>query len=80
MPNKYYLTTPLYYVNSKPHIGHSYTNIAADVLARAQRLFGKEVFFLTGTDEHGQKVAKAAEAADGAEAASEEPAAEESKS
>lgn len=64
MPNKKFtLTTPLYYVNSKPHIGHSYTEIAADVLARFSRLAGKDVFFLTGTDEHGQKVAKAAEAA-----------------
>lgn len=63
MPNKYYLTTPLYYVNSKPHIGHSYTNIAADTLARFKRLTGHEVLFLTGTDEHGQKVAKAAETA-----------------
>ena len=60
MPEKYYLTTPLYYVNSKPHIGHSYTNIAADTLARYQRLSGKDVLFLTGTDEHGQKVDKAA--------------------
>ncbi len=63
MPAKFYLTTPLYYVNSKPHIGHSYTQIAADVLARYHRLTGKDVLFLTGTDEHGQKVAKAAEAA-----------------
>ena len=63
MPNKYYLTTPLYYVNSKPHIGHSYTEIAADTLARFKRLTGHEVLFLTGTDEHGQKVAKAAETA-----------------
>lgn len=60
---KYYLTTPLYYVNSKPHIGHSYTNIASDALARFKRLAGNEVLFLTGTDEHGQKIAKAAEAA-----------------
>ena len=60
---KYYLTTPLYYVNAKPHIGHSYTNIAADTLARFQRLIGKEVFFLTGTDEHGQKIDKAAKEA-----------------
>ncbi len=59
MSKKFYLTTPLYYVNSKPHIGHSYTQIAADTLARFRRLEGKEVFFLTGTDEHGQKVAKA---------------------
>ena len=57
---KYYLTTPLYYVNSKPHIGHSYTEIAADVLARWHRLNREEVYFLTGTDEHGQKIAKAA--------------------
>lgn len=63
MPNKYYLTTPLYYVNSKPHIGHAYTQIASDVLARYGRLSGKEVLFLTGTDEHGQKVDKAAKEA-----------------
>ena len=63
MPNKFYLTTPLYYVNSKPHIGHAYTEIACDVLARFARLSGKEVLFLTGTDEYDQKVAKAAEAA-----------------
>lgn len=60
MTEKYYLTTPLYYVNSRPHIGHSYTNIAADALARWQRLAGREVLFLTGTDEHGQKINKAA--------------------
>ncbi len=60
MKPKYYLTTPLYYVNSKPHIGHSYTEIAADTLARWHRMTGKEVLFLTGTDEHGQKVDKAA--------------------
>ncbi|HPO90337.1 MAG TPA: methionine--tRNA ligase [Victivallales bacterium] len=58
---KFYITTPIYYVNDKPHIGHSYTTILADVLARYHRLFGDEVFFLTGTDEHGQKVQKAAE-------------------
>ena len=62
MSDQFYLTTPLYYVNSKPHIGHSYTNIAADTLARFHRRSGKEVLFLTGTDEHGQKIAKAAEA------------------
>lgn len=62
--NKFYITTPLYYVNAPPHIGHSYTNIAADTLARyMRRAIGKEnVFFLTGTDEHGQKIQKAAEA------------------
>jgi methionyl-tRNA synthetase len=55
-----YITTPIYYVNDKPHIGHAYTSLAADVLARWRRLEGREVFFLTGTDEHGQKVEKAA--------------------
>jgi methionyl-tRNA synthetase len=60
MADKFYLTTPLYYVNDIPHIGHAYTTIAADVLARYKRSKGFEVFFLTGTDEHGQKVWKAA--------------------
>ncbi|RVT95941.1 methionine--tRNA ligase [Rhodovarius crocodyli] len=55
-----YITTPIYYVNDKPHIGHAYTSLAADVLARWWRMSGEEVFFLTGTDEHGQKVEKAA--------------------
>ncbi|MDB5415657.1 MAG: uncharacterized protein JWR10_3992 [Rubritepida sp.] len=55
-----YLTTPIYYVNDKPHIGHAYTSLATDVLARWHRLAGREVYFLTGTDEHGQKVEKAA--------------------
>jgi methionyl-tRNA synthetase len=58
---KYYLTTPLYYVNDVPHIGHAYTTVAADVLARWKRFSGREVFFLTGTDEHGAKIEKAAE-------------------
>lgn len=58
--NKFYVTTPIYYVNDVPHIGHAYTTIAADILARYNRLKGKDVFFLTGTDEHGQKVDKAA--------------------
>ena len=58
----YYLTTPIYYVNDVPHIGHAYTTIACDVLARYKRSRGYEVFFLTGTDEHGQKVEKAAQA------------------
>ena len=57
---RFYLTTPIYYVNDRPHIGHAYTSLAADVLARFKRLDGHEVFFLTGTDEHGQKVEKAA--------------------
>jgi methionyl-tRNA synthetase len=61
MTKKFYITTPIYYVNDVPHIGHAYTTIAADVLARYHRLRGDAVFFLTGTDEHGQKVAKAAE-------------------
>ncbi len=56
----FYLTTPIYYVNDVPHIGHSYTTIAADALARYERLKGKDVFFLTGTDEHGQKIHRAA--------------------
>ncbi len=53
---KFYLTTPIYYVNSAPHLGHAYTTIAADVLARYHRLIGDETFFLTGTDEHGAKI------------------------
>ncbi|MCL4121431.1 UNVERIFIED_CONTAM: hypothetical protein GTU68_051087 [Idotea baltica] len=57
----YYITTPIYYVNDNPHIGHAYTTILADVLSRYHKLFGDEVFFLTGTDEHGQKVQAAAE-------------------
>ncbi|NGM18529.1 methionine--tRNA ligase [Roseomonas stagni] len=60
MTSTSYITTPIYYVNDKPHIGHAYSTLAADVLARWRRLEGKEVFFLTGTDEHGQKVQKAA--------------------
>jgi len=59
----FYLTTPLYYVNDIPHIGHSYTNIAADALARYKRMAGYDVFFLTGTDEHGQKIERAAKEA-----------------
>ena len=50
----YYITSPIYYVNDKPHIGHAYTSIACDVIARYMRLAGRQVFFLTGTDEHGQ--------------------------
>ena len=60
MNNKYYITTTLPYVNAKPHIGFALEIIQADVLARWQRNLGKEVFFNTGTDEHGQKIAKAA--------------------
>jgi methionyl-tRNA synthetase len=57
---RYYITTPIYYINDVPHIGHAYTTCAADVMARYKRLCGYEVFFLTGVDEHGQKVQKAA--------------------
>ncbi|MDE0837758.1 MAG: methionine--tRNA ligase [Kiritimatiellae bacterium] len=60
--SNFYVTTPIYYVNDKPHIGHAYTTILADVLARYHRLAGDETMFLTGTDEHGQKVQQAAEA------------------
>jgi methionyl-tRNA synthetase len=62
-PDKFYLTTPIYYVNARPHIGHAYSTIVADVLARRHRLLGDDTFFLTGTDEHGQKVQRSAEAA-----------------
>lgn len=59
----FYITTPLYYVNASPHIGHAYTTLAADVLCRHKRLKGESVFFLTGTDEHGGNIEKAAQAA-----------------
>ncbi|MEE8341433.1 MAG: methionine--tRNA ligase [Candidatus Neomarinimicrobiota bacterium] len=59
--NNYFLTTPIYYVNDKPHIGHAYTTILADVLARFHRTIGEKVFFLTGLDEHGLKVQQAAD-------------------
>jgi methionyl-tRNA synthetase len=62
-PKSYYITTPIYYVNDSPHIGHAYTTLACDVLARFMRLDGYAVHFLTGTDEHGQKVEKSAAAA-----------------
>jgi methionyl-tRNA synthetase len=61
MDKRYYITTPIYYINDVPHIGHAYTTIAADIMARFKRMCGYRVFFLTGTDEHGQKVEKAAE-------------------
>jgi methionyl-tRNA synthetase len=60
MQNAFYITTPIYYVNASPHIGHAYTTIVADVLARYHRLRGCRTFFLTGTDEHGDKIAEAA--------------------
>jgi len=59
----FYVTTPIYYVNARPHIGHAYTTIVADVLARRHRLLGDDTFFLTGTDEHGQKIERSAAAA-----------------
>jgi len=59
--SKFYITTPIYYVNSDPHIGHAYTNIIADCMARFRRIKGDEVYFLTGTDEHGEKIKKVAE-------------------
>ena len=63
MTRKFYITTPIYYVNARPHIGHTYTTIACDTIARRHRLLGDDTFFLTGTDEHGQKIERAAEAA-----------------
>ena len=61
MQNKnYYITTPIYYPSAKPHMGHAYSSIVADVFARFKRLDGYKVFFLTGTDEHGQKIENAA--------------------
>src|SRR5437667_594854 len=63
MSRKFYITTPIYYVNARPHIGHAYTTIACDTIARRQRMLGADTFFLTGTDEHGQKIERAAQAA-----------------
>ncbi|HCS76193.1 MAG TPA: methionine--tRNA ligase, partial [Syntrophaceae bacterium] len=63
MSKPYYITTPIYYVNASPHIGHAYTTIVADVLARWARMAGRETFFVTGTDEHGDKIAEAAQKA-----------------
>jgi methionyl-tRNA synthetase len=56
-----FITTPIYYINARPHIGHAYTTMLADAYARARRLLGEDVFFMTGTDEHGQKVERAAQ-------------------
>ncbi len=64
MGTPFYVTTPIYYVNDAPHIGHAYTTVAADVLARWRRLWGDDVVFLTGTDEHGLKIQRAADAQD----------------
>jgi methionyl-tRNA synthetase len=63
MSKKYYITTPIYYVNARPHIGHAYTTIACDTIARRHRMLGHDTWFLTGTDEHGQKIERAAQAA-----------------
>jgi methionyl-tRNA synthetase len=63
MNKKFYITTPIYYVNARPHIGHAYTTIACDAIARRQRMLGVDTYFLTGTDEHGQKIERAAQAA-----------------
>ncbi len=63
MSKKFYITTPIYYVNARPHIGHAYTTIACDTIARRQRMLGVDTYFLTGTDEHGQKIERAAQAA-----------------
>ena len=56
----FFVSTPIYYVNGLPHLGHAYTSVAADVISRFQRKCGRDTYFLTGTDEHGQKVEKAA--------------------
>jgi methionyl-tRNA synthetase len=63
MSKKFYITTPIYYVNARPHIGHAYTTIACDTIARRHRMLGDDTWFLTGTDEHGQKIERAAAAA-----------------
>ena len=63
MSKKFYITTPIYYVNARPHIGHAYTTIACDTIARRQRMMGLDTRFLTGTDEHGQKIERASQAA-----------------
>src|SRR5271167_2880187 len=63
MNKKFYITTPIYYVNARPHIGHAYTTIACDAIARRQRMLGADTYFLTGTDEHGQKIERAAQTA-----------------
>ncbi|MEO6214150.1 MAG: methionine--tRNA ligase, partial [Vicinamibacterales bacterium] len=61
--SRFYITTPIYYINAEPHLGHAYTTMVADAIARSRRLAGDDVFFLTGTDEHGQKVERAAKKA-----------------
>ena len=61
MSEQFYITTPIYYVNARPHLGHAYTTIVADVINRFGAMNGYETFFLTGTDEHGDKIVDAAE-------------------
>ena len=61
MKKKYYITTPIYYPSAKPHMGHAYSSISADFIARYKRLEGYDVMFVTGTDEHGQKIQKSAD-------------------
>ena len=63
MSKKFYITTPIYYVNARPHIGHAYTTIACNTIARRHRMLGDDTWFLTGTDEHGPKIERAAQAA-----------------
>src|SRR6266850_4808549 len=60
MEKRFYITTAIDYVNGQPHVGHAYEKVIADVIARSRRMLGEEVFFLTGLDEHGQKVQQAA--------------------
>ena len=61
MNKNFYITTPIYYPSAKPHMGHAYSSIVSDFFARLKKIQGYEVFFLTGTDEHGQKIQRAAE-------------------
>ena len=61
MTKSFYISTPIYYPSAKPHMGHAYSSIIADFFARLKRIQGENVFFLTGTDEHGQKIQRAAE-------------------
>ena len=63
MEKRIYLTTPIYYINARPHIGHAYTTIVCDVVRRFYKLLGYETYFLTGTDEHGDKIMRAAKEA-----------------
>jgi methionyl-tRNA synthetase len=60
VPARYYLTTPIYYVNARPHLGHAYSTIVCDAIARRKRALGIDTWFLTGTDEHGQKIERSA--------------------